>query len=83
MPELAGPGALSLIRAVGNELHLPERFSVIPVRYVRAMELIMSTTNTLDIEQMLAEAGFDFAVVERCPVAGCEICDADDIKVAA
>ena len=47
------------------------------------MELIMSNTNAFDLEQTLADAGFVFAVVERCPVAGCEICDADDIKVAA
>jgi hypothetical protein len=47
------------------------------------MELIMNTTNGPDIEQLLAEAGFDFDVVERCPVTGCEICDAGDIKVAA
>jgi hypothetical protein len=47
------------------------------------MESIMSTANTLDLEQMLADAGLDFSVVERCPVVGCEICDADDIKVAA
>lgn len=47
------------------------------------MELIMSTTNTPEIDQLLAEAGIDFAVVDRCPVVGCEICDADDIKIAA
>ena len=47
------------------------------------MELIMSTQENFDVEQLLAEAGFDFAVVERCPVAGCEVCDAGNLPVAA
>ena len=47
------------------------------------MELIMSTQENLDIEQLLTEAGLDFTVVERCPVAGCEVCDADNLPAAA
>mgnify|MGYP001812446263 FL=1 len=43
----------------------------------------MSTSANLGIEQLLAEAGFDFTAVERCPVVGCEVCDADDFRVAA
>lgn len=35
------------------------------------------------IEQLLSSAGFDFTVVERCPVDGCEICDAGEVPVAA
>ena len=35
------------------------------------------------VEQLLAEAGFDFIVVERCPVVGCEVCDASHLPVAA
>lgn len=38
---------------------------------------------SIDIEQLLVAAGFDFAVVERCPVAGCEICDAAEVPFAA
>lgn len=58
-------------------------FLVIPRRYGRVMELIMNASESIDIEQLLATAGVDFTVVERCPVAGCEICDADDVPVAA
>ena len=51
------------------------------------MELIMNTPEgapeTIDIEQLLAAAGLDFTVVERCPVVGCEICDAAEVPVAA
>ena len=47
------------------------------------MELIMSATNANDIEQLLAQAGFDFTVVERCPVAGCEVCDPGQFFAAA
>ena len=47
------------------------------------MELIMSTPEKLDIEQLLAEAGFDYTVLERCPVAGCEVCDAGHLPAAA
>ena len=43
----------------------------------------MNASESIDIEQLLATAGVDFTVVERCPVAGCEICDADDVPVAA
>lgn len=43
----------------------------------------MSTQENLDVEQLLAEAGFNFTVVERCPASGCEICDADEVPVAA
>ena len=47
------------------------------------MELIMNAPETQDIEQLLAEAGFDFTVVERCPVAGCEVCDTGHTLAAA
>ena len=43
----------------------------------------MSTQETIDTEQLLAEAGLDFTVVERCPVVGCEVCDADHVRIAA
>jgi hypothetical protein len=47
------------------------------------MELIMSTQENIDIEQLLGDAGLDFIVVERCPVAGCEVCDSRNLPVAA
>ena len=43
----------------------------------------MNTSENLEIEQLLAAAGIDFTVVERCPLPGCEVCDADDYPVAA
>ncbi|MDJ0496211.1 MAG: hypothetical protein QNJ89_00170 [Acidimicrobiia bacterium] len=43
----------------------------------------MSASDDMDIERLLAAAGFDFAVVQRCPLVGCEICDADEVPAAA
>lgn len=45
----------------------------------------MSTTapRTVDIEQLLAEAGFAFAVVDRCPDPECEVCTGRDVPAAA
>ena len=67
----------------------PGRFLVIPVRYVRVMELIMSTAKSdtaksqmTDIEELLSAAGIDFRVVERCPHPECIIC-VDRLSVAA
>jgi hypothetical protein len=49
------------------------------------MELIMNKANPeiLDIEELLAVAGIEFTVVAACPHPQCEICNADDLSVAA
>ena len=35
------------------------------------------------IEELLAAAGFDFTVVDRCPYQACELCSRDDLPAAA
>jgi hypothetical protein len=37
----------------------------------------------MDIEKLLADAGFDFTVVDRCPDPVCVICDGTGIPAAA
>lgn len=50
----------------------------------------MNTTQTEDtvigttvLENLLAAAGFDFSVVDRCPHPGCDICSKDELAAAA
>jgi len=45
----------------------------------------MDTTQseTGDIEQLLADAGIDFAVVDRCPDPACQVCAGRDVSAAA
>jgi len=35
------------------------------------------------IEELLEAAGFDFAVVERCPDPDCELCASPEFPIAA
>lgn len=45
----------------------------------------MNTTQPelVDIEQLLADAGIEFTVVDRCPDPACEICARRDVPAAA
>ena len=48
--------------------------------------MIMSNphdTEQPDVEQLLAQVGFTFTVVARCPVTGCESCDPGQTLAAA
>lgn len=70
-------------------------FLVIPVRYVRIMELIMNTSNpkingleatdldVTDIEELLSAVGIEFTVVQRCPHPQCVVCTDGGLSVAA
>jgi hypothetical protein len=35
------------------------------------------------IEDLLEAAGFDFAIVQRCPETGCHLCSQTDLAAAA
>lgn len=43
----------------------------------------MSTSEPETIEQLLAEAGIDYAIVDRCPHPTCEVCTGHEVPAAA
>ena len=43
----------------------------------------MSAPEYVDIEDLLAAAGIEFAVVDRCPHPGCELCRDKGLPAAA
>jgi hypothetical protein len=43
----------------------------------------MKNVTTQSIEDLLQDAGFDFAVIDRCPDSSCELCSNDEMSVAA
>ena len=49
------------------------------------MELITNTTQPepADIEQLLAEVGMDFTVVDHCPDSTCDVCAHRKVSAAA
>lgn len=61
-------------------------FPVTSSGYVAGMNTTQTENTVIGttvLENLLAAAGFDFSVVDRCPDPGCEICTDGELAAAA
>lgn len=64
---------------------MPADFLSHPVGMLQGMQNVrMNNVRTEEtIEAMLEAAGFDFAVVSRCPEPSCDLCEQAELSAAA